>query len=187
MEESHAEQLVVEGLQRGEETALASAYARHGALVFTLAHRALGDHAEAEDVTQQVFLAAWRGRDGYHPERGTLGAWLTGITRKKIADALTARTRRTRLVAAVDNEGVARQMPPGGADPSAALDRVLVADELRRLPTAQQLVLRLAFYGDLTQRQIADRTGLPLGTVKSHTRRALHSLRRRLSTAEQSA
>ncbi|SDJ44697.1 RNA polymerase sigma factor [Streptomyces indicus] len=181
---TYAEQRVAEGLLRGEEWALAAAYERHGALVFTLANRSLGDRAEAEDVTQQVFLAAWRGRGGYRPERGPLAAWLTGITRRKIADALEARSRRARLLAAVDAAAEAPRAAPAGTDPRAAVDRVLVADELRRLPTAQQLVLQLAFFKDLTQQQIADRTGLPLGTVKSHTRRGLHNLRRRLSLAD---
>ncbi|WP_374223343.1 RNA polymerase sigma factor [Streptomyces sp. F63] len=105
--------------------------------------------------------------------------WLTGITRFKIADALAHRTRRAELAAAV---GAAR--PPGfaeaGARPDAVIDRVLVHHALERLPPAQRLVLRMAFYDDLTQARIAVRTGLPLGTVKSHVRRGLRRLREAL-------
>ncbi|GGX59410.1 sigma-70 family RNA polymerase sigma factor [Streptomyces fructofermentans] len=168
------------GFVAGDEACLAAAYDRWGALVHTLASRSLGDTREAEDVTQQVFLAAWRGREGYRPERGALAGWLVGIGRRKIADALSARTRRTDLITAAGSSLTAR----GGGEeqPEAVLDRVLVRHELAKLPPPQQRVLRLAFYEDLTQTQIAQRTGWPLGTVKSHARRGLHQLRRCLWT-----
>jgi RNA polymerase sigma-70 factor (ECF subfamily) len=183
-EETRADERVAAGLIRGEEDALASAYARYGALVRTLARRSLGDSAEAEDVTQLVFLAAWRGRAGYRPERGTLGAWLTGIARRKVADALDARSRRSRLLADIAGDRGTARSASALADPEAALDRVLVSDELKRLPTAQRLVLHLVFHAGLTQNEIAARTGLPLGTVKSHSRRGLYNLRRRLCQAD---
>lgn len=164
-----------EGLVRGDEHCLALAYRRWGGLVQTLATRAIGDAREAEDVTQQVFFAAWRGRAGYRPERGPVPAWLVGIARRKVADALSARTRRTELVAAA---GAA--LPPHvvSADGTEhVLDRVVIMGELARLPRVQRDVLALAFFGDLTQTSIALRTGMPLGTVKSHTRRGLARLR----------
>ncbi|GAA4689299.1 sigma-70 family RNA polymerase sigma factor [Streptomyces chumphonensis] len=164
---------------RGGERELAAVYGRWSALVHTLAVRALGDASEAEDVTQQVFLAAWRGRHGYRPEQGPLGGWLVGITRRRIADALAARSRRGDLAARAAARG--GPVAPEQREAEAALDRVLLAHELAALPTAQRRVLRLAFYEDLTQAQIAERTGLALGTVKSHARRGLHRLRTRLT------
>ncbi|MCF3134909.1 sigma-70 family RNA polymerase sigma factor [Streptomyces olivochromogenes] len=177
-EESFADEEIARGLVAGEDACLAAAYRRWSGLVFTLARRSLGDDGEAEDVTQQVFLGVWRGRHGYRPERGPLGAWIVGITRRRIADALTARTRRGDLVTAAGSAlgtGDART-----GQPEDALDRVLVRHELAGLPAAQRRVLCLAFYEDLTQPQIAARTGWPLGTVKSHARRGLHRLRHRL-------
>ncbi|MER5312070.1 sigma-70 family RNA polymerase sigma factor [Streptomyces sp. NPDC002773] len=169
------------GLVRGDERCLVLAHRRWARLVHTLAARALGDPREAEDVTQQVFLAAWRGRAGYHPERGPLPAWLVGITRRKTADALTARTRRLDIVAAV---GAALTPPTSTREgPEHVLDRLVVTRELARLPRVQRDVLTLAFFGDLTQVQIADRTGMPLGTVKSHARRGLQRMRRSLAAA----
>ncbi|MFD7550824.1 sigma-70 family RNA polymerase sigma factor [Streptomyces sp. NPDC059578] len=174
-EETRWEEEVSVALLGGDPDALAAAYRRWGPLVHTLANRSLGDAREAEDVTQQVFLAVWRGRAGYRPARGPLAAWIVGITRRKIADALSARTRRGVLVAAAAT--VATERPAPCADPEAVLDRVLVAQALRGLTPVQRDLLCLAFYEDLTQSQIARRTGLPLGTVKSHVRRGLHRLR----------
>ncbi|ALV39034.1 RNA polymerase subunit sigma-24 [Streptomyces sp. CdTB01] len=176
--DSPAEDELARGLAEGDEYCLEAAYRRWSSLVHSLAWRSLGDAKEAEDVTQQVFLGVWRGRRAFRPERGTVGGWIVGITRRKIADALSARTRRLATVASV---GSSSSSPDLSAEqPDAALDRVLVLDELARLPAPQQRVLRLAFYEDLTQTQIAERTGWPLGTVKSHARRGLHQLRRRL-------
>ncbi|MEO3978289.1 sigma-70 family RNA polymerase sigma factor [Streptomyces sp. CAU 1734] len=186
VEESLESERLAAGLLRGDERSFAAIYQRWSPLVHTLAARTLGDAREAEDVTQQVFLAAWRGRAGFRPERGPLGAWLVGITRRKTVDALAARTRRGELAAAA-----AGRSPAGGPgrdtapSPEDSLDRVLIADELSRLPRPQREVLCLAFYGDLTQTQIAERTGIPLGTVKSHARRGLHRLRRRISEGRQ--
>ncbi|MEU6805450.1 sigma-70 family RNA polymerase sigma factor [Streptomyces neyagawaensis] len=169
------------GLAAGDETCLAVAYERWSALVHALARRSLGDTAEAEDVTQQVFLGVWRGRHGYRPERGAVGAWIVGITRRRIADALSARTRRADLAASAGTALALAGRPGRGEDPEAVLDRVLIRSELARLPAPQRWVLHLAFYEDLTQTQIAERTGLPLGTVKSHTRRGLRRLHGRLT------
>ncbi|MFE4690385.1 sigma-70 family RNA polymerase sigma factor [Streptomyces sp. NPDC056749] len=157
-----------------EEEAFAAGYRRWGSLIHAMATRSLGDTHEAEDVTQQVFLGAWRGRAGFRPDRGPFGAWLVGIARRKIADALAARSRRLNLI-----DSVAHAVAPPGfrQGPDHVLDRMLVVDALSRLPRHQRQVLCLAFYEDLTQAQIAEWTGMPLGTVKSHARRGLHQLR----------
>ncbi|WP_031013279.1 sigma-70 family RNA polymerase sigma factor [Streptomyces sp. NRRL F-5727] len=172
---------IARGLVDGDEHCLAVAYQRWGRLVHTLAARALGDSREAEDVTQQIFVAAWRGRANFRPDRGTLPAWLTGITRRKIADALTARTRRTELAVTLGRSLEHESRTDEG--PERILDRMVVTEELSRLPRAQRDVLELAYFADLTQTQIADRTGMPLGTVKSHARRGLLSMRHSLELA----
>ncbi|MEV6352429.1 sigma-70 family RNA polymerase sigma factor [Streptomyces hydrogenans] len=172
---------IARGLVDGDEQCLAVAYQRWGRLVHTLAARALGDPREAEDITQQVFAAAWRGRANFRPERGSLPAWLTGITRRKIADALTARTRRTELAASLgaslEHESRLHE------EPERVLDRLIVSEALSRLPHVQRDVLELSYFADLTQTQIADRTGMPLGTVKSHARRGLLRMRHNLAQA----
>jgi RNA polymerase sigma-70 factor (ECF subfamily) len=173
------EQAVADSFRAGDEAALTEAYARWSPLVYTLALRSLGDAHEAEDVTQKVFVAAWRSRERYDPARSPLGAWLVGITRHRIADVHEARTRRRRSeeAYAAESTAVARD---SAADIVDVADRVMMADELERLEPVPQKVMRLAFYDDLSHTEIADTLGLPLGTVKSHIRRSLLRLRTRL-------
>ena len=188
VQDSPGDEELARGLAEGDEACLAAVYHRWSALVHSLATRSLGDVREAEDVTQQVFLGVWRGRHGYRPERGAMAGWIVGIARRKIADALSARTRRLALLTSVAFATAPLAAVAHTDEPSeAVLDRVLVGHALAGLPPAQQRVLRLAFYEDLTQTQIAERTGWPLGTVKSHARRGLHQLRRGLREEESRA
>lgn len=171
-------------LAAGDERGLAEAYVRWSPLVHGLARRRLPEH-DAQDVVQAVFVAAWRSRDRYDPARAELGAWLVGITRHRVADALDHRHRRTEV--AVDPQ----TMDPVTIDPvglvrdaddphDTAADRILLLDELEHLGEPQGTLVRLAFFEDLTHTQIAERTRLPIGTVKSHLRRSLRRLRDRL-------
>jgi RNA polymerase sigma factor (sigma-70 family) len=165
----------------GEEQALAWAYERWSGQVHGMAVRAFGPGPDAEDVTQQVFVSAWTGRAGFRPESGPLPAWLVGICRHKIADTWARRDKQRRENDAALVEAQARPGGPvtAGVD-TAVADRVLLLDELDQLGQPQRGIIELAFFEDLTHAQIAARTGLPLGTVKSHIRRTLERLRTRL-------
>ncbi|MGW3866651.1 sigma-70 family RNA polymerase sigma factor [Streptomyces sp. NPDC005047] len=168
------------GFADGDESCLHEAYRRWGALVFTVASRKLGDAEEAKDVTQQVFVGAWNGRKNYNAQRGSLKTWLMGITHKKVADALTRRSRHLRDVEAATAAASAGPTPQQDTPTDGVLDYVVLTRELDQLTEQQQTVLKMAFYEDLTQAQIAERTGLPLGTVKSLTRRGLMRMKNRL-------
>ncbi|MCS5718041.1 sigma-70 family RNA polymerase sigma factor [Herbiconiux sp. CPCC 205763] len=178
------EQTVADAFRAGDENALAEAYTRWSPLIHTLALRSLGDAHEAEDVTQKVFVSAWRSRGRYDPSRARLGGWLVGIARHCIADAHEARARRRRTEEAYAAEA-STVVAADTADVAGVADRVMMADELERLEPIPQKVMKLAFYDDLTHAQIADTLGLPLGTVKSHIRRSLVRLRTRLEVNDE--
>jgi RNA polymerase sigma-70 factor (ECF subfamily) len=174
----------------GDPSALRAVYDEHQRIVHSFCRRAVGDHAP--DVTQEVFVAAWRSRDRFDPESGSLAAWLMGIARHKVVDHLR-REQRTRSTVVADlttvsPEGDSATHGGRNADGAAwngpALQRtaeqMLVADTLARLPEPGQSIIRLSFIEGLTHGEIADRTDLPLGTVKSHIRRGLTKLRREL-------
>jgi RNA polymerase sigma-70 factor (ECF subfamily) len=165
---------LVERLPRddgGDE--LRELYRRYSGELFGFACNALGDRDLAEEVVQDVFARAWRHAADYDPRRASVRTWLYSIARNRVVDA-----RRRAAV----RPGVA-----GGAEPEspAELDRTLeqavlrwqVAAALARLSPEHREVIRLAHYGGLTLREIAERKGIPLGTVKSRTSYALRSLR----------
>lgn len=164
---------------RGEDGSLARLYREHASLVFGIAARAVGP-AEAEDVTQAVFVSAWRGRTTFDPDRGTLAGWLVGITRHRVADALSAARRRGEvLVDEVEPLLAGGDHPEDGAreHDQAVSDRVTVLGALDDLGEPRRTLVALAFFEEMTHREISATTGLPLGTVKSHLRRALLHLR----------
>ena len=164
----------------GDEQALAWAYERFAGQVHGMAVRAFGPGPDAEDVTQQVFVSAWTGRAGYRPDQGPLPAWLVGICRHKIADTWARQDRQRRAAEAAMSEARSAPSTTGPQVDATVADRVLLLGELEQLGQPQRGIIELAFFEDLTHTQIADRTGLPLGTVKSHIRRTLERLRSRL-------
>jgi RNA polymerase sigma factor (sigma-70 family) len=175
--DADAAESVEKSFARGDDSALASAYERWGGLVYSLALRCLGDHEDAGDVTQQVFVQAWRSRERYSPATAPLAAWLVGIARHVIADQHAARARAHSISSRVG----AHYMPETKeSDVDAVADRLLLAAELDGLPETPREVMRLAFFDDLTHAEIASHLDLPLGTVKSHVRRSLERLRSRL-------
>ena len=169
---------------KGGDDALAAVYARYGRVVYSLARRTVGPEV-AEEVTQDVFVAAWSSRDRYDPGRGSLAGWLIGVARHKVTDALRSQQRvAARLERAASVAGGATATPP---EVDQLAERLMVADGLAALRPEVREVVELAFYSDLTHEQIAERTGRPLGTVKSHIRRSLASLRRHLEGLDASA
>jgi RNA polymerase sigma-70 factor (ECF subfamily) len=166
----------MERFRGGDQLALREAYDRFGGMVLRVGLLRLGHLQDAEDLVQTVFVRAWKGRAGFDPAKGSLGAWLLGITRRLIADRYAALDRDRRITAAAGKVAPA-QVQAAPADQ--VVDRIVVGNELNMLPEDQRRVVMLAFYGQLSHTQIAATTGLPVGTVKSHIRRALIQLRKR--------
>jgi RNA polymerase sigma-70 factor, ECF subfamily len=163
-------------MARGHRPALERLYDWHVHLVYNLALRILRNPADAEEVVQEVFLQVWRDAVRYDPDRGTPQAWLVMLTRTRAIDKLRAARRlgEHRREATIMEHTVLP--PPVGADDQVA-ERQLVLGVLAELSSAHRQVLELAYYEGLTQTEIAARTGLPLGTVKTRIRMALEHLR----------
>jgi RNA polymerase sigma factor (sigma-70 family) len=157
----------------GEPAALRELFDSYGPMVLGLCRRLVG--GEAEDVTQQVFLDAWRSRARFDPDRGSLGAWLARIARFKSIDHLRASARRPSVPTADAGLTVSQD-----TDVDAMVDQLVLTRAMEELPLARREVVELGFYHGLTHPEIAERLGLPLGTVKSHMRRGLESLHREL-------
>ena len=170
-------------LSAGSRDALAEMYRRWSTLVHTIAFRALGDRHDAEDVTQQVFVSAWNGRQSLRPDQGSPAAWLVGITKHRVADVKTQRYRSHRNLHAV--AAVAATEPSEEHDDWA--EKLLLVSELERMGDPRATVLRMAFMEDKPQEEIARTLDLPIGTVKSHVRRGLIELRRRLEEVDRVA
>ncbi|WP_375430674.1 RNA polymerase sigma factor [uncultured Friedmanniella sp.] len=164
----------------GTEGSLEECFRRWAPLVNTFAWRLLGNASEAEEITQQVFVSAWRGRHTFAPELGSVPAWLLGNARHRVVDRQRSRAREVRLVRAALDDAAERGRHEA---PEVVTDRLLLAHEIGLLPDPRRSILTLAFYDGYTHAEISERLGLPIGTVKSHARRALLHLRRRLMTS----
>lgn len=174
---------VVARMATGDERALAELYDRHGALVFSLAHSILGDAADAEEATADVFLQVWRAAATFDASRASVAAWLSMVARSRALDRVRARKRRERTLQTATFLAPQGDMVHGTAP--AAADRTAEAGEvgarvravLRELPESQRRCLELAFFEGLTHSEIAHALGEPLGTVKTRIRTAMDKLR----------
>lgn len=167
--------------QQGSEEALEQAYRLWSPMVHTVALRGTGNREDAADVTQAVFVDAWRGHARFSPQAGSLPGWLMTITRRRIADHWEARSRRERALHAAEAVAELPLVPPAS---DLIASQVMIADELDQLGEPAVSILRMAFWDDLTHTQIAARLDLPLGTVKSHIRRSLIRLRDRMQLVD---
>lgn len=173
--------LLLDRMRQGDETALGALYDLWSPRLYPLILHVVGTAEDAEEVLEETFWQAWRQADRYEGGRGRVGAWLATLARSRALDRARAR-RRVReegwdelpTLAAGDPEGDA---PDPLHDAAAAEERGMVRGALLRLPAEQREALELAYYGGLSQTEIAERTGQPLGTVKTRMRLAMQKLR----------
>ena len=164
----------------GELAALEYLYDRYKTMAYSIAYRITNDATLAEDVVQDAFLGAWRNAARYVEGRGSVKTWLLSIVHHRAIDAI--RRRRPTIELPEIDAGLpdALTLPDVWAEVSASLDSVTVREALVALSDVQREALELAYFGGLTQQEIADRTGTPLGTVKSRMRLGLLAMRRSL-------
>jgi RNA polymerase sigma-70 factor (ECF subfamily) len=171
---------LVAAVALADEDALGELYDRFGKVAYGLAYRILQDAALAEDAVQEAFLQIWRGAGSYRPERAKASTWLLTFVHRRAVD-LVRREQKRRTLPEV---GETQAADPGADEEAVQRSRrEIVQDALRRLPAEQREPIELAYYGGLTQSELAERLGQPLGTIKSRMFTGLKRLRVLLAEA----
>ena len=174
----------IDRLAGGDLGALDLLYEQYGAMAFSIAYRITGDRSAAEDVVQDAFLGAWRNAGRYAVARGSVRTWLLSIVHHRAIDAIR---RRRPTVELPDPEATvpdALTLPDAWGEVELRLDRDAVQAALTRISDVQREAIELAYFGGLTQTEIAERTRVPLGTVKGRLRLGLQGLRAALLPLE---
>jgi RNA polymerase sigma-70 factor (ECF subfamily) len=179
-------------MQSGDETALGAFYDRWFPVVSYLITRMVKATGDVEDVIEETFWQAWRQADRYEPERGTVQTWLLTMARSRALDRL--RSNRRLREESIDD---ATSSTTSGASLESASDPSLDAEHAERkrivlaamseLPPEQRQALELGYFSGLSQTEIAERTGQPLGTIKTRMRLAMQKLRERLTALREEA
>ena len=175
-----ADRAVLVRLADGELDALEDLYDRYKAMAYSIAYRITNDATLAEDVVQEAFLGAWRNASRYVEGRGSVKTWLLAIVHHRAIDAVRRRRPTSELPEHEEVPPPQFQLPDVWAEVSASLDADTVRGALGVLSEPQREAIELAYFGGLTQQEIADRTSTPLGTVKSRMRLGLLAMRRAL-------
>ena len=175
-----SDEALVEAVARTDDDALGELYDRFGKVAYGLAFRILQDAALAEDAVQEAFLQIWRSAGSFEPERAKASTWLLTFVHRRAVDLVRREERRRTLPAEPAPE------PTNAAPEETVVARSrgeIVRAALGRLPTEQREAIELAYYGGLTQSELAQRLDQPLGTIKSRMFTGLQRLRVLLAEA----
>ena len=175
-----ADRAVLVRLADGELAALEELYDRYKTMAYSIAYRITNDPTLAEDVVQDAFLGAWRNAARYAEGRGSVKTWLLAIVHHRAIDSVRRRRPTTELPDIEQPLPSALTLPDVWAEVVAVLDAATVHGALAVLSDVQREAIELAYFGGLTQQEIAERTATPLGTVKSRMRLGLLAMRRAL-------
>ena len=175
-----SDEALLERLARGtDEQALSELYDRYQALMYGLALRITRDSAMAQDAVQEAFVGVWRNASRYSEGKASVRTWMLSITHHRSID-LIRRRRATSALPEDDAPGAAFTVPDVWPEVVRAVDAAAVRSALTTLPDPQRQAIEMAYFDGFTQTEIADKTGAPLGTVKSRVRLGLLQLRREL-------
>jgi RNA polymerase sigma-70 factor (ECF subfamily) len=190
----HADAEALSGLQdadlmfrvaSGEAAALEVLYDRYSRVVLSFAFRMLGDRAHAEELLQEVYLKAWRQAANFSQSRGQFVTWLLSITHNLAIDEIRKRNRRPQRAASEDPMVMLANVRDGEipVDDRAVLATVRddIVAALANLPDAQRIAIELAYFEGLTQREVSERVGEPLGTIKTRMRLGMRKLKEDLT------
>ncbi len=179
-ERHHADRRIAAGLAAGEPAALEALYAETSRACFSVVVGIVRDRGHAEDVQQQVYAEVWRRAAQFDPQRGSLLTWVLTIARSRALDHL--RRRADQPMEADTLAAFAGGAEERGYDD--LVQRALVGEALAQLPDGERDLLRMRFWDGLSQTEIADATGIPLGTVKSRMTAGLARLKQTLDAME---
>ena len=174
-------------IARRDERALSALYDRYSRLAFSVAVRIVGDRALAEEITADSFVSVWRSSGSYSVERGRFVSWLMSVVRHRAIDELRRLNVRPEGSSVELNEALQTTAHPDGLDDLLDVRRrqEVVRSVLAGLPVSQREALELAYFGGLTQQEIAQKTGTPLGTIKTRMRLGLLKMREELRRFEE--
>ena len=176
-----ADEDLMQLVRGGDARAFEVVYDRHASAAFSLAYRMVGNRAAAEDVVQEALLSAWRSGGRYDRARGSVRTWVLGIVHNRAIDALRRSVVHDRRRAS--DEGLEERFETGertDVDVVRQEEARVVRSALAELPSDQQQVIQLAYFGGFTHTEIADMLDAPVGTVKGRMRLGLDKLRRQL-------
>jgi RNA polymerase sigma-70 factor (ECF subfamily) len=181
--DAHDDASLLRRMAAGDEGALGIFYDRWHPLVHGVVMRILKQRVDVEDTVEEAFWQAWRQAARYAPSRGAVQTWLLTIARSRALDrARAVKRRHEEPLVADDGTEVVQQIAEGdpGLDAEAAERRKIILAALAELPAEQREALELGYFAGLSQSEIAEQTGIPLGTIKTRVRLALQKLRGRL-------
>jgi RNA polymerase sigma-70 factor (ECF subfamily) len=169
--------VLMSAIRAGNQDAMAKLYDRYSSVVYAVALRVLGDASAAEDILQEIFMQLWRNPSAFDASRGNLAPWLAVIARNRALDVLRKRRPQTEI-----DETVISIEP----DLAASADRSRVAGKVRamlqQMPAPQRSALEMAYFEGYSHSEISQKTGEPLGTIKTRIRTGLLQLRKAVET-----
>jgi len=162
-------------IQSGDQEAMSALFDRYGTMVYSVALRVLKDTGEAEDVMQEIFVQVWKNPSAFVSGRGSLGGWLVVVARNRSIDVIRRRrpSEPVELFALPSSTNLAQE-----AERNSLLEKI--RGVMLSLPVEQQKSVELAFFEGLSHSEISEKTGDPLGTVKTRIRLALNTIRKAL-------
>ncbi|MCI0439851.1 MAG: sigma-70 family RNA polymerase sigma factor [Chloroflexi bacterium] len=174
--ESVSDEALLKAFQRKDLDALAAFYDRHARAALAVAYRVLGDRGAAEDVVQEAFIALWRSAESFDPDRGAVRSWFLSIVRHRAIDVTRGRAFGKERIS-LDDAQIEPRYPDAWQQTAASLEKERILKAMDELPQEQREAVTLAYFDGYTQQEIAERAGVPIGTIKGRMRLAMKKLR----------